>query len=179
MRNPYHNPTLKGRLYDIKYRMNSGRVLNRSGGDDKARVYDYFNPIKLPEYHRGHETDDETMAFFVALYEEAILAATHGVPHLLIEPRRFRRSGSPKINKQVTHSSSLEHTNSPVPTLLSDSSEEAETGSHSTIKSIASTKYPRTPPSSNHRTTTLTSSGWRRFVISALALPYRTDANDQ
>jgi hypothetical protein len=177
MRNPYHNVTLKGRLYDIKYRMNSGRVLNRSGGDDKARVYDYFNPIKLPKYHRGHETDDETMAFFVALYEEAILAATHGVPHLLIETRRARRS--PKINKQVIHSVSVEHTDSLVPTLLSDSSEEAETESQSTIKSIASTKYPRTPPSSNHKTTSPTSSSWRRYVISALALPYRTDAKDQ
>jgi hypothetical protein len=37
------------------------------------------------------DIDDETMDFYVALYEEAILAATHGVPHLLIERMDFTK----------------------------------------------------------------------------------------
>jgi hypothetical protein len=46
-----------------------------------------------PKWGRGMygDIDDETMEFYVALYEEAILAATHGVPHLLIERKDFTK----------------------------------------------------------------------------------------
>jgi hypothetical protein len=53
------------------------------------------------------DIDDETMDFYVALYEEAILAATHGVPHLLIERIDFAKPtvGKETINGSDTSSS--------------------------------------------------------------------------
>jgi len=61
--------------------------------DPNAGYYDKLNPLVAPNWGSGYDgdIDDETMDFFVALYEEAILAATHGVPHLLIERMDFTK----------------------------------------------------------------------------------------
>jgi len=61
--------------------------------DLNAGFYDRLNPLVAPKWGSGYDgdIDDETMDFFVALYEEAILAATHGVPHLLIERMDFTK----------------------------------------------------------------------------------------
>jgi hypothetical protein len=92
-RNPYHIPNLKGRLYHIKAPNKYGRLELVPDIDPKAGQYDRLNPLAVPRFSSGFEgdVDDETMGFFVALYEEAILAATHGVPHLLIEPVDFTK----------------------------------------------------------------------------------------
>jgi len=72
--------------------------------DPTAGYYDKLNPLVAPELGSGYDgdIDDETMDFFVALYEEAILAATHGVPHLLIERMDFTK---PTLVKGTTNGS--------------------------------------------------------------------------
>jgi hypothetical protein len=107
-RNPYHIRNLKGRLYHIKVPNKYGRLELVPDIDPKAGQYDRLNPLAVPKFSSGFEgdVDDETMDFFVSLYEEAILAAGHGVPHLLIEPVDFTKPTFVKETVKETDSSS-------------------------------------------------------------------------